>query len=60
MVVVVVTVVDVIVLYAVVTTGIGERIEANVTGNTGPVGLFGGSWDCKPYSTYWNKKYKCV
>lgn len=51
-VVVVVTVVDVIVLYVVVIAGIGVKIDCRVTGRTDPWGLFGGSWACRPYSTY--------
>jgi hypothetical protein len=42
-VVVVVTVVDVTVLYAVVAVGMGVKIDCGVTGRTGPCGLFGGS-----------------
>jgi hypothetical protein len=55
-VVVVVTVVDVTVLYVVVAAGIGVKMDCRVTGRTDPCGLPGGSWDCRPYSTYWGKK----
>lgn len=57
-VVVVVTVVDVTVLYAVVAAGTGVKIDCRVTGRTDPWGLFGGSWDWRPYSTYWKNKLK--
>jgi hypothetical protein len=57
-VVVVVTVVDVMVLYVVVAAGIGVKMDCRVTGRTDPCGLLGGSWDCRPYSTYLGKKIK--
>jgi len=44
-VVVVVTVVDVTVLYAVVVADMGVKMDCRVTGRTGPCGLCGGSCD---------------
>ena len=44
-VVVVVTVVDVTVLYAVVAADMGVKMDCRLTGGTGPCGLCGGSCD---------------